>query len=62
MRIECYDVSNLQGTLAVGSRVVFEHGEGAGPGDGERFATFARYSYGAAQVRFLGARDVKEAQ
>lgn len=26
-RIECYDVSNLQGTLAVGSRVVFEHGE-----------------------------------
>ena len=27
MRIECYDVSNLQGTLAVGSRVVFEHGE-----------------------------------
>jgi len=27
VRIECYDVSNLQGTLAVGSRVVFEHGE-----------------------------------
>ena len=27
LRIECYDVSNLQGTLAVGSRVVFEQGE-----------------------------------
>jgi len=26
-RIECYDVSNLQGTLAVASRVVFESGE-----------------------------------
>jgi excinuclease ABC subunit C len=26
-RIECYDVSNLQGTLAVASRVVFEDGE-----------------------------------
>jgi excinuclease ABC subunit C len=26
-RIECYDVSNLQGTLAVASRVVFEAGE-----------------------------------
>lgn len=26
-RIECYDVSNLQGTLAVASRVVFERGE-----------------------------------
>ena len=26
-RIECYDVSNLQGTLAVASRVVFEGGE-----------------------------------
>lgn len=26
-RIECYDVSNLQGTLAVGSRVVFEDGQ-----------------------------------
>ncbi|MCG8589686.1 MAG: excinuclease ABC subunit UvrC [Proteobacteria bacterium] len=25
-RIECYDISNLQGTLAVGSRVVFEDG------------------------------------
>ncbi len=25
-RIECYDVSNLQGTLAVASRVVFENG------------------------------------
>ena len=26
-RIECYDVSNLQGTLAVASRVTFEDGE-----------------------------------
>ena len=26
-RIECYDVSNLAGTLAVGSRVVFEDGQ-----------------------------------
>jgi excinuclease ABC subunit C len=26
-RIECYDVSNLQGALAVASRVVFEHGQ-----------------------------------
>lgn len=26
-RIECYDVSNLQGSLAVASRVVFEEGE-----------------------------------
>jgi excinuclease ABC subunit C len=26
-RIECYDVSNLQGALAVGSRVVFEAGQ-----------------------------------
>jgi excinuclease ABC subunit C len=26
-RIECYDVSNLQGALAVGSRVVFESGQ-----------------------------------
>jgi len=26
-RVECYDVSNLQGTLAVASRVVFEDGE-----------------------------------
>ncbi len=26
-RIECYDVSNLQGTLAVASRVVFEDGK-----------------------------------
>jgi excinuclease ABC subunit C len=26
-RIECYDISNLQGTLAVGSRVVFEEGQ-----------------------------------
>jgi excinuclease ABC subunit C len=26
-RIECYDVSNLQGTLAVASRVVFQDGE-----------------------------------
>jgi len=26
-RIECYDVSNLQGTLAVASRVCFENGE-----------------------------------
>jgi excinuclease ABC subunit C len=26
-RIECYDVSNLQGTLAVASRVVFESGQ-----------------------------------
>jgi len=26
-RIECYDVSTLQGTLAVGSRVVFEDGQ-----------------------------------
>lgn len=26
-RIECYDVSNLQGTLAVASRVTFEEGE-----------------------------------
>jgi excinuclease ABC subunit C len=26
-RIECYDISHLQGTLAVGSRVVFEDGE-----------------------------------
>jgi excinuclease ABC subunit C len=26
-RIECYDVSNLQGTLAVASRVVFEDGQ-----------------------------------
>jgi excinuclease ABC subunit C len=26
-RIECYDVSNLQGTLAVASRVVFEAGQ-----------------------------------
>ncbi len=26
-RIECYDVSNLQGTLAVASRVTFENGE-----------------------------------
>jgi excinuclease ABC subunit C len=26
-RIECYDVSNLQGTLAVGSRVVLEDGQ-----------------------------------
>lgn len=50
------------GVLGPETVVVFEHGEGAGPGDGERFATFARYSYGAAQVRFLGARDVKEAQ
>ena len=30
-RIECYDVSNLQGTLAVASRVVFEDGKGVGP-------------------------------
>jgi excinuclease ABC subunit C len=28
-RIECYDVSNLAGTLAVGSRVVFEDGQPA---------------------------------
>lgn len=28
-RIECYDVSNLQGTLAVASRVVFEDGKPA---------------------------------
>lgn len=26
-RIECYDISNIQGTNAVGSMVVFEHGE-----------------------------------
>jgi excinuclease ABC subunit C len=26
-RVECYDISNLQGTLAVGSRVVFEDGQ-----------------------------------
>jgi excinuclease ABC subunit C len=28
-RIECYDISNLAGTLAVGSRVVFEDGQPA---------------------------------
>ncbi|MBV9280583.1 MAG: excinuclease ABC subunit UvrC, partial [Chloroflexi bacterium] len=26
-RIECYDISNIQGTSAVGSMVVFEHGK-----------------------------------
>ena len=30
-RIECYDVSNLQGTLAVASRVVFQDGEAVKP-------------------------------
>jgi excinuclease ABC subunit C len=27
MRVECYDISNLAGTLAVGSMVVFENGK-----------------------------------
>ncbi|MEN8184517.1 MAG: excinuclease ABC subunit UvrC [Myxococcota bacterium] len=35
-RIECYDVSNLQGTLAVASRVVFEEGRPV-PGDYRRY-------------------------
>lgn len=40
-RIECYDVSNLQGTLAVGSRVVFEEGQ-------PRKADYRRYRIRAA--------------
>jgi excinuclease ABC subunit C len=35
-RIECYDVSNLAGTLAVGSRVVFQDGQPA-KGDYRRY-------------------------
>lgn len=44
-RIECYDVSNLQGTLAVASRVVFEDGQ-------PRKADYRRY-----RVREAAAGD-----
>lgn len=36
LRIECYDISNISGTDAVGSMVVFENGEPK-PGDYRRF-------------------------
>lgn len=48
------------GILGDDTTVVFEHGDETVPEDPVRFATFARYEYGATSVRFLGSRDVGE--
>lgn len=40
-RIECYDISNFQGTLATGSMVVFEQGD-ANPSQYKRFKIYGK--------------------
>lgn len=48
------------GVLGEQTTIVLEHDAKITPRDPDRFATFARYGYGATSVRFLGPRDVGE--
>jgi 16S rRNA (guanine966-N2)-methyltransferase len=54
------DALMTAGVFTEETTIVLEHADKITPRDPDRFATFARYEYGATVVRFLGPRAVGE--